>query len=193
MSVAFTVIQQQSGKVLRWGRCAAADIHLQAGESEIILEATPPAGATHWNFGSEEFETFEPEVDLPALKAKMGLMVDQEIERRRQSVVTPGTVMQLIYGMKQFEATNYMALAEPPVDEVAAERFPLLAKEAEFRGVTIGQMAEEIQGASLQFRAGMGDLEVLRYSTKEAIVAAETEDAARSAAAEVLGSVADSI
>ncbi|MDD5262371.1 MAG: hypothetical protein PHD76_11055 [Methylacidiphilales bacterium] len=170
------VVVDSQGNVLRSGTCQAIDFQAQAGTGETVMEGT-----------QDQYQSSDAQGDLATIKTMLKAQVDAIIETRRQALVTPGTVMQLVYGMKKLEAYVLSTLPTIPDQSTAEVAFPLLAKEAAARGIALQDMAALVDSANEAFRTAMADLEVLRFETKAAIDAAADEAAARTALSALLG------
>lgn len=122
-------------------------------------------------------------VPLSLLEAKQALKhdIDSQAEVQRLKYITPGAGQAMTYSQKADEARRCIDAIDPD-----AADYPLLAAEIGITASTLVGVAQVIAAANAEWVQIGAAIEAARLSTKMAIAAAETEEAARAAAAAVV-------
>lgn len=118
---------------------------------------------------------------LEAVKSDLKRSIDAAAEAERLRYITPGAGQAMTYSQKADEARRCIDAIGPD-----AADYPLLAAEIGITAGTLVGVAQVIAAANAQWLQIGAAIEAARLSTKMAIAAAETEEAARAAAAAVV-------
>lgn len=129
----------------------------------------------------EEEWTPEPSSEnLPDLKARLKVSIDDAAEAERRKYITPGAGQAMTYMQKADEAARLLATTNP-----SASDFPLLASEVGITAATIEGVAQVVHAAFSQWQVIGAAIEAARLSVKFAIDEADDADTALAAAGSV--------
>jgi len=104
--------------------------------------------------------------------------IDQAASRARDRFITSGVGQSAVYLSKYDEARSYVAASSP-----TAKDYPYLSKESARRGMTIGDLADEVIARRNQWTDPPGsDIEAERVGGKDDVRAASTLDGKKTAA-----------
>ena len=115
--------------------------------------------------------------DLSELKTDLKLQIDRAAEIERRKYITSGSGQAMTYMQKADEAARYLQASTPE-----PSNYPLLSAEVGITAPTLIEVATIVQAAYSQWQIIGAGIEAARLSTKSLIEAAESVDAARSAA-----------
>ncbi|MEP9372627.1 hypothetical protein [Mesorhizobium sp. KR1-2] len=115
---------------------------------------------------------------LKELKAVLLRSVDEAAEAERLKYITPGAGQAMTYQRKVEEARRLVALAEAEAQINAAE-FPMLSATVGLDGDTLDAVARLVIDMDAAWARVGAAIEAVRMATKQAIDAAEDEEAAR--------------
>ena len=107
--------------------------------------------------------------DLSSIRRRAHKIVDGGAEQTRAKFITLGAGMAMAYEQKKREADAL--LANPSID---SGEIPHVAAEAQIRGLTVMEMANDIVTAATRWTQASVVIERLRVSAKLAIDAATT-------------------
>ena len=133
----------------------------------------PPTGIPM--FGGEWLQP-----DLAALQAEACARIDAAAEDLRNSVVTPGSGQMAAYRRKEDQARDYLADANPSVD-----KYPAIYGEVGITAETPQAVAEEVLARAAAWWTFGDEIERVRLAGKQAVKAAPSVAAIRTAEAAV--------
>lgn len=154
----------------------------KVGISDIFpdtLSIVPCAGEVceGWGFVDGSFHEFQPQDDLPVLKAQLIASIDTSAEVTRLVYITGGAGQAMTYQRKVEEARLCIAAEEPVADD-----FPMLSAEIGITGDTLAGVAETVIAAYNNWLEVGAQIERARLFAKKSIDAATTVDEAMRAA-----------
>lgn len=156
MQVNFIILDTTTGKIVRFGAAARADLKKHAFNPGELAVETP----------ERVFSSDGSLPDLQPLMISLHAKIDDEAEAMRLRFITPGAGQSMTYDYKAAEAVAWLADNEADT--------PFIAEEARRTGRTVADVVSEVSAQrSLWIPIG-AKIEGERIAAKRAVSAAST-------------------